>query len=250
MKKPTKNKPRLVQSREARILLFDIESTNLRADFGYILCISWKHLGEKKIHTAAITSSPHYNTDPTDDSWILQKFAKVFNEADIAVAHYGIKFDRRFINTRLLYHHLPPLPQVAFVDTWRIAKDNLAMSSNRLASIVGFFGLPEKTPVKGGVWLKAMCGHRQSVKYIVDHCEADIIALEAAYLKLRPLMHNHPNVNLVSGKEMCCPKCGSMHLMKNGFRIARSRVMQKYSCYSCGGSSLGPSEKVMQVDAR
>jgi hypothetical protein len=54
----------------------------------------------------------------------------------------------------------------------------------------------------------------------------------------------HQNVNLVSSKERACPKCGSPRVIKNGFRIARTRVMQRWACLNCGGTSLGPSENL------
>lgn len=236
--------------REARLLVFDIEATNLKADFGFVLCVSWKYVGENKVNTLRIDKSPNYRQDPINDSWILEKFAKVYNDADVVIGHYTWKFDRKFINARLMRYGLAPLVQTAFVDTWRTSHDHLALSSNRLASIVSFFGLPEKTPLRGDTWLRAMCGHKPSISKVVEHCEADILATEAAYLKLRPLMTTHPNINLVTGREMLCPRCSSGNIIKNGFRIARSRVTQRYACKDCGGSSLGSPIKVMEVDAR
>lgn len=233
-----------IKGRETKILFFDIESTNLKADFGYIICISWKFFDETKVHSAVISDSPHYKDDPIDDSWILEQFEKAYFQAEIVVAHYGVKFDIRFINTRRLYHHMHPLLGVPIIDTWRVAKDRLALHSNRLSSITDFFNLPQKTALKGGIWLKAMSGHLPSIKYIKQHCEADVLALEASYKKLRPLVLNHPNVNLITGAPYSCPNCGSIKVIKNGWRIAHTQVRQRFACRNCGAISVGKPEKL------
>jgi uncharacterized protein YprB with RNaseH-like and TPR domain len=78
---------------EARILLWDIESTNLNADFGIILCIGWKWFGEKKVHILRIDESPRYEKDKGDDSYVVKEFAKVLDSADVQVTWYGKRFD-------------------------------------------------------------------------------------------------------------------------------------------------------------
>lgn len=225
-----------------KILIFDIESTNLAANFGFILCISYKWLHEKQVHTIAITDFPSFQKDHTSDKNVLKEFYKIYIGADMVVAHYGSRFDIKFINTRCLYHNLPPFPPVAFIDTWYIAKRFCAFNSNRLKSITEFFNLPEKTPIRGDKWIRATSGDQKAIKYVIKHCVADVLALEATYLKLRVLYDTHPNVNVIEGegRAVCCPRCGSPRTVQQGRRITRVSIFQRYKCKDCGAWSQGP----------
>lgn len=228
---------------KARIMFLDIETTNLNANFGYILCISWKFNDEKKVRTISITDFPRFKTDPTNDKDVVKNFAKELPKADIICGHYSSRFDIPFVNSRLLNHNLNPLPPMPHIDTWRVARYNMKLNSNRLASITAFFSLEEKTPLSGPIWIKAMAGHKPSIRYVVKHCEQDVLVLEQVYNKIRPLINNHPNVNIVdtnrSGKA-ACPVCGGK-VQKRGFRIARVRKSQRYHCQGCGAWSQGAS---------
>lgn len=222
---------------KAKIILWDIESTNLSGNFGYILCIGWKFLGEKKTNLISIADFPLFDKDPTNDKMVVKEAAKVLSEADMWVTHYGQRFDVPFVNARLLYHKLDPLPPIPHVDTWRIARYKMKLNSNRLATIAAFFGLEEKTPLSGPIWIKAMAGHISAIRYVERHCKQDVVVLEQVYEKIKSLTTTHPNVNLVEGKKDSCPICGEHKLQKRGFTFARTRKYQRYSCTACGGWS-------------
>jgi len=236
----------------AKILFFDIESTGLTADWASVLCISWKWIDEKRVHTVTILDSPTYATDPTNDKWLLEQFERVYEQADAVVAHFGFIFDLRFLNTRRLLYELSPLPKAAFLDTWYFAKKHLALKSNRLASIADYFGLEEKTPLKGSIWRAAAAGDRKAHAHIIEHCEQDIRVLEQVYYRLRPIMWNHANMNLAAGAPLLqpagnCPKCGSYRLQRRGRYVTRTRVQVRMQCISCGGWHLLPPQKPIAV---
>lgn len=231
---------------EPRILLFDLESTNLNANFGFILCICYKWLGEKRVHTISIDQFDRYETDRTNDREVVRAFARVFEEADIVVGHYSTKFDAPYISARLLYHGYKPLPPTRHIDTWRISKDRLRLNSNRLASIGEFFSLQDKTSVSGPHWIKAMAGHKASLQYVKEHCRIDVDVLEQAYLKLRALMPNHPNGNLVRGLRKACPICGSKKLTRRGWLLSYTSRKPRFVCPQ-GHWSHGNPEKIKDV---
>jgi len=225
---------------KARVILWDLECTNLKGNFGYLLCGAWKVLGEKKIHCVSITDSKTFDKDPTNDKLLCKTLLKSLEEADIWVAHFGKWFDRPFLNTRLLGHNLSPLPPIPLVDTWKVAKDNLRLNSNRLATIASWAGVEEKTALNGKIWVKAMAGHRPSIRYVEKHCVQDIVVLEQVYEKIKCLSATHPNVNIVEDKGDSCPICGEEgRLQKRGFTIARVHKKQRYQCMACGGWSHG-----------
>lgn len=235
---------------KAKIILWDIECTNLSSNFGYVLCISWKELGEKKVHTIKITDSPTFSQDPTNDKYVVEKAAEALSKADIWIYHYGSKFDRNYVNSRLLYHGLNPMPPIPDIDTWRVARYKLKLNSNRLQTLTSFFGFEDKTPLDGPTWIKAMAGHKPSIKYVVQHCEQDVRVLEQVYNKIKVLAPKHPNVNTVSGKTDGCPVCGESALHKRGFSIAHTSKTQRYQCSSCGSWSRGRPVRVEGIEVR
>lgn len=235
---------------KARIIIWDLETTNLKGNFGYILAGAWKVFGEKKIHSVSITDTSSFDRDPTNDKMLCKELLKSLEGADMWVAHFGKWFDRVMMNTRLVGHGLTPLPPIPMIDTWKICKDNLKLNSNRLATIASWLDLEEKTPLSGKIWIKAMAGHKPSIKYVVQHCRQDVLVLEQVYEKIRCLSRNHPNVNMVhdqtDGKGPVtakCPICGERKLRRRGKNIARVRWAQRYQCRECGGWSSGPPRK-------
>ena len=226
-----------------RILFWDIEATNLRADFGYILCIGYKFAHWKKPKIIKLCNSPTYKKDRTDDSYVLEQFAKAYATANLSVTWYGNRFDLPYVNARNLAHDLPRLPPVPQVDLWRTSRYELAISNNRLDTASRFLKLKdEKTRVDGQIWVRAMSGYKDALKYIYDHCYADVLVLEGAYGKLRSLVVNHPNVSLLRHKlgEHKCPTCSGSNITGQGKRVARTAVYQRLRCNDCGSWSQMP----------
>lgn len=235
----------------SNVILWDLESTNLNADFGYLLCFGWKRLGSKGAQVVSITDFPRFKHDPTNDKDLVIAAAKILSEADVIVGHYSQRFDLPMLQSRLLYHGLKPIPPIPHVDTWRIARYEMHLHSNRLASVAAFLGLQEKTPLSGPIWIKASAGHKPSIKYVVEHCRQDVIVLEEAYKKIRCLCKVHPNVALVDGKADTCPICEETgHMQSRGFRISRTAKTQRFQCQKCGGWSSGKPERVKNIIIR
>lgn len=214
---------------KVNILFFDIEATNLKADYGYMLCVSWKWADAKKVEHLSITQSPTFAKDHTCDKWLVEEFRKILEKADIIIGHYSTRFDYPYLQTRALYHKLKPLPNPNHIDTWRVARKTLALHSNRLASLAAVMGVEEKTPLSGPIWIKAMAGHPPSIKYVVEHCDQDVVVLEQVYNKLKALRRDGPKVSVVG-----CPSCGSSKVQKRGIYKTVKKAMHRYNCQSCG----------------
>lgn len=216
-------------SDKAKVMLLDIEATNLKADYGYCLCIAWKWHGAAKVQSLTITDAPTFEDDPTNDKWLIEQFAVEAEKADITVFHYGSIFDYPYLQTRALFHGLKPLARVPYIDTWRIARKGLALGSNRLASIAALLGADQKTPLNGPIWVRAMAGHKPSIKYVKEHCIQDVRVLEQVYDRLAPLRSGPPYVSL-SG----CPNCGSYNTQSRG-RVRTIKVTKhRHQCQDCG----------------
>lgn len=226
----------------AKILLWDIETSNLKGDIGFMFCAAYRWYGEKKTHLISVRQYKSFKKDPTNDRAAVMALAQVLTEADMWVGQYSTRFDVKFLQTRMLEHGLGALPPRPHVDTWEWARRKLALHSNRLDSIAKHVsgGVSRKTKIDWGLWKKAGAGNAQALRYIEAHCVADIDDLQTAYEGIRPLITTHPNISILeSGSTSGCPACASDHLQKRGIRINRTSVVQQYACMSCGAWSHG-----------
>lgn len=214
-----------------RILFFDIETTNLKADFGNLLCVGFKGLEDKKVYVPSIRDFPGKTI--WDERPLLKEVHKQMSNADIWVSYYGTGFDVPYLTAKFLEYDLPVLPNIPHKDLYYTVKSNLAISRKSLQNVGYYLGLShEKTPVEGKIWKKAMCGDEGSLKYIVDHCSADVLVLEELYLRLRPLIRMHPRVNGLAP----CRYCGGEKLQKRGRILTHLKnEKQRIFCKSCGG---------------
>ena len=222
-----------------KITAWDIEASNLNADFGVVLCVGFKDVGEGKPVVLRIDDYPGVDIIKQEKRLLRDVYTRLL-EADVWLTHFGTYYDISFVNTRLLYHNLPTLPAgYAHIDTWKVARNRLKLRNNRLITISEFLGTEdEKNAIRPEQWLKALGGHRPSMDYIVEHCRRDVLVLEEAYDRLRPLVNDHPNRGLLDGRGGCSI-CGSVRLQKRGVHVTRTRKYQRYQCRDCGSWSKG-----------
>ena len=220
-----------------RLLAFDIEASGLNADFGIVICVGFQEVGTNR--TQVMSLLDYDEKDPIKAERLLLKDVRErLLDCDAWIAHFGKYYDVVFVNTRLLYHRLPTLPtNFPLIDTWRTAKNAMKLRNNRLITIQEFLGTRnEKNAILPEQWIRAMAGQPRAIKYIIDHCKRDIEVLVEVYLRLRPLIVDHPNHNLIK-KDGGCPTCGSMKLQKRGQQLAKTMAFQRFQCQACGAWS-------------
>ncbi|MEM0142384.1 MAG: ribonuclease H-like domain-containing protein [Candidatus Parvarchaeum sp.] len=135
-----------------KTIVFDIEATNLAADFGILLDVGYTvypgvNNGLIEVHQASIDPASVRASGRIDlaDKEVAEVISEKFADADILVGHYIKKYDVPFLNTRLMYHNLQPLrPQTKFIDSWAYLRKNLKLHNNRLDSATHFFSFTEK----------------------------------------------------------------------------------------------------------
>ena len=200
-----------------------------------IICISWKFEHEKRVH--------HLTWDKDrDDKKMLEKFHTVLEKADMVIAHNGDRFDIPWINTRLLYHGLPPFPKVKTLDTLRECRKSFYLNSNKLDYISQYIGREGKLSVPYSLWKDLMLlNRRKDLKKMVTYCDQDILELEGVYQAIKPYIANTFNLSSFYEDITMCPKCGG-HLQKKGFLYTQVGKRQRYKCTDCGSScSIGKS---------
>lgn len=236
----------------AKVLYFDIETApNLSYVWGhyeqnviqherewYMLCISYRWEGEKKVHVTALPDFPDtYKKDPENDYHVVKKLWELLDEADVAIAHNGDKFDIRKANARFVAHGLGPTSPLKTVDTLKVARKYFMFNSNHLNDLGRHLGIGVKEETGGfKTWAGCMRGDKKSWDIMKKYAKKDIDLLRDVYLKLRAWMTNHPNLNVYSDHDGC-PTCGSVNMQRRGYRYTQVSAYQQWVCNDCGSWS-------------
>lgn len=202
----------------------------------YIICIGYKWEHSKSVEVLI--------ADGKNDKEIVIKICELFDKADEIIHHNGDKFDMKKLNTRVLYHGLPPLPKYNTVDTLKQARKHFGFTSNSLDYLSTYLGLGEKISTGFSLWMRVLKGDKAAVKEMAVYCKHDVLLLEKVFNKMVAYIDYGVNYNLLSGVGTRCPTCGSDDLMKRGFSANKAGKYQKYVCNSCGKwCSAGNREK-------
>jgi len=171
--------------RAERIAFFDIEATNMDANFG--IMISWvvKELDRDDLYVDYLMPKDITTFEfDKPDTRIVQNLINILSQFDRVVGHYSSKFDLPFVRTRALYDGLdfPSYGQLYQDDTWSVARTKLKLNSNKLDVIaLALFGETQKTRIEFKYWIGALHADKQSIDYIVDHNKKDVIDLEKVW---------------------------------------------------------------------
>jgi len=233
---------------------FDLESTPLSAytwgpkwetnlievrEYTQILSYSWKWLNGKHI-TKGWPDYKGYKAGVLDDEAIVKEIWKLFDEADIIIAHNGKQFDIKMANARFAFHKLPPPSPYKVVDTKTEAKKYLRLPSNSLDDVGDYFGIGRKLHHEGfPLWTGCMAGDQKSWRAMLAYNKQDVVLLEKIYLKLLPWMASHANVGMFTDKTVC-PKCGSGKLQARGWAVNKTTKYRRIQCQDCGGWGRAP----------
>jgi|GEM_PF-5368127 len=238
------------QPRKPKILIYDLEfcatqtfKGDLRIDPGFIFCFGYKELGSPRAKTISILDYPGRTS--IDDSNLVREIGKILQDVDLHVFQFGKRCDFKFIQTKLLKHGFPLLSNkyTAF-DTCEYARRYLGLKSNSLAALATFFNLDEsKMHLPADTWLLANAGNELAIRRIARRCESDVRITEEIYLRLRPLVTDHPPIHSISTLEelgvaerpklcQCCGEVGSFSAQ--GPRPLKTKIMQQWKCRRCG----------------
>lgn len=197
----------------------------------YILCASWKWLGEKKVYAAQVDPGPN-----PGDKGVVAALAGVIDSSDAVVAHYGDEFDIKVLRARLAYHGLDPTFPTKQIDTYKIAKSKLKLPSYRLDFLGEYFGVGRKIVTPGGLWEKCLEGDAKALKKMVEYNKGDVELLESVYLKLAPFAGDSakPFPNKVDSAKDPCPSCNVVALKHEKYKKISGGFRAQYQCKECG----------------
>ncbi len=199
-----------------------------------LICGCWKELGEDKVHSIAIK-------DVGDDFEVVSTLRDTLASADVIIHHNGDKFDMKKLNTRLIYHNLPPLPKITTIDTVKEYRKVAAFSSNKLDYLSTYLTGSGKLHTEFSLWTRIMAGDKKAVKEMVEYNKVDVQKTEEIYERIVPYMKNPPHMGAMMGhdKNLSCKACGSTNVKLNGIRHSAAGVKkQEVQCRECYGYSL------------
>lgn len=185
--------------------VYDIETTNLNADFGFVLSIVLKDVdtGEHKVFRLDETSmvkdalekykagQPGCWTDPNFwdviDIELLDAFRKEYANYNLCITYNGKFFDEMFLNTRMLRCQLPGLPVgVKHMDIFRMTQKVIKMRSLRLDAVKNFLKIDEQPDTHNWAeWRMAGALIKEGLDFVVNHNIKDVEQLHQVAQQLR-----------------------------------------------------------------
>jgi Zn ribbon nucleic-acid-binding protein/DNA polymerase elongation subunit (family B) len=248
-----------------KILIFDIETSPLEAyvwqknmyntnisqdrviSEWYILTWSCKWLFSNEVMSDRLTGDEAIDED---DSRIVKSLWKLFDEADMVIAHNADKFDIPNMNTRFILNGLKQPSPYQHIDTLKIARKEFGFTHNNLDALARVFGLKGKIETNFNLWRRCKRGEDAALIEMEKYNTQDVVLLEEVYLELRGWMKNHPSVALfIEDGGAVCPVCGSTHLVQKGHYYTQVSKFETYECQKCGGYSRN-RKNIVPVDVR
>jgi len=168
-----------------KVGFLDIETSNLKADFGIMLSYCIKEAGNKTILGRSITET-ELRKKVLDKSLVKECIDDI-GKFNLIVTYYGTKFDIPFIRSRALYWKLdfPKFGSHNHKDVYYMVRNRLCIHRNRMEDAARLIDIKGKTHIDGYYWITALTGDKEALKYILDHNKADVEVLEEVYYKMK-----------------------------------------------------------------
>ena len=196
--------------------------------------LSWagKILNSSVVESDILTPKEAKTRNPERISLSAWKF---MSKCQIIIGHNFANFDGKILNNYALLYAKPLKYQT--IDTLQIARNNFRFSSNKLAFINQKLGIRNKIENEGfPLWKACSEGDKTALDTMLNYNVGDIHSTEELYYKLRPFMHNHPNLAKYNDiEEEQCPVCLSKDLVSEG--VYYTKQYESLRCNECGSLS-------------
>ena len=159
-----------------KIAYWDIETWDLSAEFGPIICASVEVNGNMTTLRQDTYVKKGLAEDLTDDKQLCIDLRDILDSCNMHVGWYSKGFDIPHLNTRLAKHGerlLRPrlhLDCIWFWKGWR----GLKAKSGKMKHVAEFLDIERKPDVSSEVWMKAKGGNKRAIDEVCRRCEADV----------------------------------------------------------------------------
>ena len=168
-----------------RIGFFDIEVSNLNANFGYVLC--YAILDDKSGEVIGRIIDPADIRNGTFDRNLIKQLLEDFDQFDTLIGYYSTRFDIPFVRSRAVHHgfKFPVYGAMNHVDIYYIIRNKFKLHRNSLEEATRFLlGDSNKTRIDNKIWMRATAGDAKALAYVYEHCEYDVIDTKRLYDKV------------------------------------------------------------------
>ena len=179
-----------------KVGVYDIETTGLFADFGYVLSIAIKDIDTGEIKSFRLDETDWYKRkecwgDPNYwdaiDVELLDKFSQEYNQYNILITYNGKMFDNKFLDTRILRLGLPTLNRaVNHLDMVWVARKVLKTRSKKMDAVKNFLNIDdEKDSHEWAQWRMAAAGVKEGFDFVEQHNIKDVEQLHEIVSKMK-----------------------------------------------------------------
>ena len=180
-----RNEDKIATMEQEKIGVFDIETSNLKADVGYMLSWAIYYPNEDRVVSDVITKRDvsTFNLDKR----ICKSILKELKDISLLVGFYSTRFDIPYLRTRCLMNGLdfPGYGSMRHIDVYYAARGKVATRRKSLGMIAEALGLDEKTHEPLPVWNKARLGDKEALAKLVAYNENDCIVTWQVYKALQ-----------------------------------------------------------------
>jgi len=183
---------------EEKIAVLDIETEDLKADYGIMFCWGLYDVNEKKmysdvLHKNDITKYASHNRThpPRDDTRIVESLIDRLSRYDRVVTHYGCRFDISFIRTRAIICKLkfPTFGAIFQSDTWLMSRYKLRLSRNTLQNLcLKTLGRTRKDHLSHSIKHGCLRGEEWALDAAIKHCKNDVLDTKDVFPVLSPFV--------------------------------------------------------------
>jgi len=170
-----------------KIAVFDIETTNFKANIGYMLSWAVYYPHEDKTTWDVVTKQEIF--DLKRDARITKSLIDELADVDIVIGYNSTRFDIPFWRTRCLANGLgdefPVYGSMRHIDAYYFCRSKVATHRKSLDAISTFLGVGGKTPVDIGVWADAQLGDQIALAKVLEHNIIDVKVTWDTYHKLQ-----------------------------------------------------------------
>ncbi len=164
-----------------KILFYDIETEDLKADYGIMFswCIIDNDTGRIYFDSINKEDIRKWKSDAKEDKRIVKSFINTVKQlrGDRLIGHYSSRFDSEFIRTRAVICKIdfPTYGELYQSDTWNILRKKFALSRNSLEnSTHKLIGKTRKNHLSLKLKHGCLRGEKWAIDYTINHNIRDV----------------------------------------------------------------------------
>jgi DNA polymerase elongation subunit (family B) len=254
----------LVQPREPKVLVFDIETSAMLVKVyglkqnGFIphkrikkLWHLYSYAGKFLYHDPIYYLDNRFSKDVTDDRQLIEGLHDLISRADILCGHNLDRFDIKKFNTRAAKWGLPAIIKKPTFDTLKLLKKRYDLPSYSLDYVGKYFEFKNRKSGHGKypgdeLWDALDENIPDAWEECEEYNKQDVLVTEELFFFLAK-NDSLSHFQAFTQKPSC--SCGSQNFYKDGETSTKQGLFQVYRCHDCKSPFVG-KENLIDKDLR